>query len=352
MALAALIAVSGKVDDGLGSASWIEVHERLGQPSTYRIRYEIAADAGDYSMLTDSRLDAGSVLSVLVQGSGTKECLVKGPVGSQRIHFEHGDAGSYVEIRGSDSAIAMDREAKSALWSDVTDSDAVNAIVGTYGFVPDLDSTQAGHYENKHVLVQRESDLSFVRKLARRNGFLFWVTSDALGIETAHFKKPPLGGQSAAKLAINRVPPAFTFLDLRWDVERPTSVEGTQLDLNALSDIDGGARESGLDKLGSSDLATITGDTRSIFLAPPADDAGDLQGRAAGALVESNFFIRATGETALSITGAPIRAHTVIELDGAGSRHSGKYFVGGVRHTISPDSHLMEVELLRNGWGS
>ena len=32
-------------------------------------------------------------------------------------------------------------------------------------------------------LVQRESDLSFVRRLARGNGFLFWITADAVGIE-------------------------------------------------------------------------------------------------------------------------------------------------------------------------
>jgi phage protein D len=352
MALGAAIAVDGNVDDTLAGATWVEVHERMGQPTTYRIRYEIEIDSGDIAMLTDPRLDPGSELSVLVQGKAGNECLVKGPVGSQRIHFEHGGAGSYVEVRGADSAIKMDREAKSTLWSDVTDSDAVNTIIGTYGFVPDVDITSAGHYENKHVLVQRESDLSFLRKLARRNGLLFWVTCDGSGIETAHFKKPPLGGNAAATLAINQTPPAFAFLDLRWDVERPTSVEGKQLDLNSGEDIDGGADSSPLEALGSSDLSALTGDKRSIFLAPPADDAGDLQGRAAGALVESYFFIRMTGETQLSVTGSPIRAHTVIEIQGAGSRHSGKYFVSGVRHTIDPISHRMELELLRNAWGA
>ena len=46
-----------------------------------------------------------------------------------------------------------------------------------------------------------------------------------------------------------------------------------------------------------------------------------------------------------------MRAHTVVELQGAGIRHSGKYFVGGVRHTIDADRHRMELELLRNAWG-
>jgi hypothetical protein len=352
MSLGAAIAVTGTVDDGLASASWVEVHERMGQPTLYRIRYEIEIDSGDFAMLTDGRLDVGSELSVLVPGKSGNECLVKGPVGSHREHFEHGGAGSYVEIRGADNAIKMDREAKSALWSDVTDSDAVQSILGGYGFTPDVDTTSAGHYETKHTLVQRESDLAFLRKLARRNGFLFWLSCDATGIETAHFKKPPVDGQSTVTLAINQSPPAFKSLELRWDVERPTSIDGKQLDLNSGEDIDGASDTSTLAALGSSDLKTLTGDVRSMFLAPPADDAGDLKGRASGALVDSCFFIRASGETQLSVTGAPIRAHSVITIAGAGSRHSGAYFVAGVRHTIDPVSHRMELDLLRNAWGS
>jgi len=339
MALGAAIAVDDSVDDSLAVASWVEVHERLGQPTTYRIRYEVEAGSSDLDRLVDARLDAGSMLSVLVPGRSGNECLVKGPVGAQRIHLEHGAAGSYVEVRGSDSAIKMDREAQSKIWSDVTDGQAVTSILGAYGLVPDVGSTDGGHYETKHVLVQRESDLSFVRRLARRNGFVFWVTADALGIETGHF-------------LINQAPPALEQLDVRWDVERPTSVVSAQLDLDTGDTLDGGQQRGPLSALGAQDLAAITGDTRSILLAAPSDDAGDLKARADGALVESYFFIRASGETRLDRTGAPVRAHTVIEIRGAGTRHSGKYFVAGVRHTIDPDSHRMELELLRNAWGA
>jgi len=352
MALGAAIAVDGTVDDALAAASWVEVHERMGQPTVYRIRYEVEVGSSDFDRLVDARLDAGSTLSVLVPGRSGNECLVKGPVGAQRIHFEHGGAGSYVEVRGTDSAIKMDREAQSKLWTDVTDSQAVTSILGTYALTPDVGSTEGGHYENKHALVQRESDLSFVRRLARRNGYLFWITCDALGIETGHFQKPPVDGSAQVTLLINQTPPALDSLDVRWDVERPTSVVGVQLDLNTKDDIDAGKQGGPLTALGAQDLGAITGDPRSIFLAAPGDDGGDLTGRADGALVDSHFFIRASGETRVDRTGGPVRAHTVIEIQGAGTRHSGKYFVAGVRHTIDPISHRMELELLRNAWGA
>lgn len=352
MTLSAAIAVNGTVDDSLGVATWIEVHEQMGKPTTYRLRYEIEIGSSDFDLLVDSRVDAGSALSILVPGRAGNECLVKGPVGAHRIHFEHGGSGSYVEVHGSDTAITMDREAKSTLWTDLTDSDAVTSILGAYGLVPDVDTTSAGHFEAKHTMVQRESDLSFVRRLARRNGFLFWITADAVGIETAHFKKVPVSDAPAVTLTINQSPPGIEQLDLRWDVERPTSVESVQVDLNTTNDLSGSTSDPPLAPLGTDDLSTITGDTRSILLSAPVDDAGDLQARANGALVDALFFIRANGETTIERTGQPIRAHSVIEIQGAGSRHSGKYFVAGVRHTIDAVTHRMELELLRNSWGS
>lgn len=351
MPLGVAVAVDGVVDPSVGAATWVEVHERLGRTSVYRLRFEFEAASGDFASLVDARLDAGSELSVLVPGPTGNECLVKGPVGSQRVHFEHGGAGSYVEVRGSDTSVVMDREARSAIWSDLTDADAVTSVVTSYGLTPDVESTSAGHYEDKHTLVQRESDLSFVRRLARRNGFAFWIGADPTGIETAHFRTPPVTGPAAVALAINKEPPHLRSLDLTWDVERPTSVEGMQLDLNTKTDLDGAMAGSPLASLGADDLAAITGDTRSTILAAPVDDTGDLRSRSAGALTESCFFVRATGETTRERVGRAVRAHTVLELQGAGSRHSGPYLVAGVRHTIDAGGHRMELELLRNAWG-
>jgi len=55
VALGAAIAVDGKVDDSLASASWVEVYERMGQPTTYRLRYEVEVGSGDFDTLIDAR---------------------------------------------------------------------------------------------------------------------------------------------------------------------------------------------------------------------------------------------------------------------------------------------------------
>jgi phage protein D len=352
MGLGIAIAANGTPDAELAEATTVEVHEQMGKETTYRLRYETDISEGDLPLLVDSRLDPGAELSILVPVSGTTHCLVKGPVHGQQIHLERGGAGSTVEVLGSDTSIVMDRETRTAVWADVTDSDAVSSILTDYGYAPDVQPTSAGHYERKHTLAQRDSDLRFVRRLARRNGFLFWVTSDDSGIETAHFRRPPLDGKAASELVINLASPSIDNLDLTWDVERPTSVDGMQTDLNTKGPLDGTVAVTPQTILGEKSLQAITGDTRSVHLWAPVDDAGDLQARGEGALIESDWFVRATCQTSLHALGRLVRAHTLVELRGAGSRHSGKYFVSAVRHTIDATAHKMDLTLIRNGWGA
>ncbi len=352
MGLGIAITVNGSQDAEISDAAWVEVHQRMGETTKYRIRYDIDIDQGDFPDLIDSRIDAGCELAVIAPLSGSNNYLVKGPVTGQHVYFQHGGGGSYLEVEGADTSIKMARESQAVIWSDLTDSDAVSQILGSYGYTPDVDSTQAGHEEDKHTLVQRASDLDFVRRLARRNGFLFWVDCDETGTETAHFRRPNLGGKSVLNLDINISSNNLGTLDLMWDVERSTSVIAAQLNLNDKTSISGAVSASPLPPLGSQSLSDITGDTRSAHLHAPVDDAGDLTARGEGALIEDAWFIRATGQTSVNALGDIVRANTIVNLRGVGTRHSGNYYVASVRHTIDPSAHHMEFELVRNGWGN
>jgi hypothetical protein len=348
--LGAAISVNGTADAELAEAVEIEIIEQSGEPATFRIDYDLDIRQGDFPMLVDGRLDPGSMLSIIVPTQSEDHCLVKGPVHGQKIRMKHGGAGSLLSVLGSDTSIVMDREVRTVQWSDVTDSDAVTVILSNYGYTAEVETTAAGHFSDKHTLIQRDSDLRFIQRLAGRNGFLFWVTCDAQGSETAHFKPPPLTGEPVLDLVINLDSPTIEGLDITWDVERPTSVVGLQLDLNTLADIDGGLPVSSQTVLGDQGLQAIAGDPRSIHLLTPADDAGNLQARSNGLLTEANWFIRASCQTSLHALGRLVRAHTLVNLRGAGSRHSGLYFVSAVRHLMDAASHRMEVTLLRNGW--
>jgi len=306
---------------------------------------------GDLPLLAEPKLGPGSEISILVPTEDETHCLVKGPVYGQEIHFEQGGAKSSLSVLAADSSIKLDREDKVVEWKDLTDSAAVQSILGS-DYVPDVETTSAGHMEVKHTLIQRETDLSFIRRLARRNGFLFWVTCDEEGTETAHFKRPPLGGDAACDLIINLVDPKpnLTMLDICWDVERPAKAEATELDLNAKSDITGTVERSPLTPLGGTGLADVISAPYVTHVYAPVDDSGDLQARCEGALIDASFFVKASGTTSLSSLRTVLRAHTLVNLRGAGSRHSGLWLCSSVRHIIDVSEHRMEFELIRNGW--
>lgn len=351
MGVGIAIALNGVPDEVLTGFANVEVYERMGEATSYRIRYPVDISDGDLPWLIDDRINPDSELSVLVPLEDETQCLVKGPVNGQQVHMEHGGAGSWTEVSGTDRSLEMDRDSLAMIWSDVKDSDAVSSVLSNHGFIPDVASTASQHMESKHVLVQRESDLQFVRRMARRNGYLFWVSCDEFGVETAHFKQPDLSGDASGQVSINLYAPSLESIDFNWDVERPTQVVGAQLDLNTLTEIDGNVTASPLTPLGGSNLAAVANDTRSVHLAAPADDAGDLQARGNATLSESDWFVHATCQTTLERLDAIVRAHTIVELAGAGSRYSGRYFVTGVRHNIDASEHRMEIELIRNAWG-
>lgn len=345
------VKVNGTADPSIASgASYVEVHERMGEPTAFRIRFQADVADQDIPLLSDPRFDPGSEISVFVIVDQIATCLIRGPVSGQQASLAHGGAGSYVDVLGGDASITMNRKLRSHGWIG-RDSDAVRAILRDYPkLAADVADTPASHEEVGHTLNQFDTDLRFIQRLARRNGFVFWVDADGQGNQTAHFKRLPLDAPPAARLTLNLDPPVIKQLELGWDVERPTSAQGMQVRLSDKSDLDGAVPRSPLTPLAALALADIVTDVRDTHVAPPADDAGDLRARGEGALIDAAWFVTARGEAQHEAVGAILRPCTVIDLQGVGKRHSGKWLVAGVRHTLDASTHRMEFELLRNSW--
>ncbi len=350
-----LISVDKAPDETLTSqVSSVEVYERLDQATTYKIRFAVDIRDNDIGRDLEGYTDPGSVLGVITEVNDQRVCLVNGPVIRQQVHLLHGGAGSWVEVEGTDDAQGMDQRFRNRVWSDVSDADVVSAIIGEYGMGNRVEATPgSGHAEDNHVLVQVESDLGLVRRLARRNGYHFWITYSPEGEATAHFGPRSLEGEPAAELIMNARDNNIEHLHIHWDARRPTEAEGRQVDLRTKEVMGGAVTLDNETALGARALAQITGsNAHSMQLAPPADDGGTMQARGRAALRDAQWFIHATCRTSVHQLAGLVRSHTLVNVQGAGSRHSGRYYVTGVKHLISPVSHVMEVELARNAWGN
>jgi hypothetical protein len=351
MGLDASIRAGATAAADLSDGDQVEVYERVGEPTTYRLRYPLAIKDNDFKLLIDSRVSAGGSLTVVVPVGAKSEVLVKGQVYGQRAHFKHGVADSWVEVIGADTSLEMDRDVKQAVWPAAAISDSLTTLLQRYtGVTADVDPISTRTSEETHLLVQSDTDLRFVRRLAKRYGHWFWITTTPDDRTTAHFKRPVLSGKPAITLRINNDQPNVAALDLEWDVERPTSTIASQLGLRDKRAIDGHIDRSPLSPLGSTPLVDVAA-ARSVQITAPVDVVGDLQARSEGALIEAGWFIRLRGQTSVRALGNLLRTHSLVAVAGIGTRHSGTYVVWSVRHVIDRTAHQMEFELVRNAWG-
>lgn len=350
MAIGAAVLPNGLPDPAMPVPGEIEVIESVNQMTRYRLRYGFNIAEGDLPLLTEPLLGPESILSIVIPGDPLPSILVNGPVVRQDISIVQGGDGSTVDVHGTDVRVTMDRENKSAVHSNTTDSTTVTTLLAQYALVPDVEITSIMHTDLKHPLVQRETDLRFIRRLARRNGFWFWLTDEAPGVTIAHFKPPPVDSEPALEFRINVSESNIESISIFWNSEHPVSSSLSQLDLNSLSDISGGSDRSPISGLASHHLADIVTGTRQMHLAVPSDDAGDLTARGNAALMDCGWFVNCRLTVRQSVLKNVVRAHTVVNLVGAGSRHSGKYLVARVLHSINEEDHVMTVDLIRNAW--
>lgn len=348
-------------DDSLvSSLSSLEVEENIDLPGAIQLNLGVSASAeGDLTFVNDSGLAPFANLAVVATPDGQDpQCIFDGYVLSHKLHLETGGTSSSLQVWGQDASWLMNLEEKTKEWVDVTDADVANSIFNDYGITPSSDNTaddSPSHTEAGHSLMQRSSDIQFLRSLARRNGKLCWVAcADQQGQRTGYFSKPALDGDPVATIALNDPDaPGVGALDLEWDVMRPTAVKARQALFNDDGEdgVSGDTEDSGLTLLDDRGLADFAGKPMTVLLTVPVDDAGELTLRAQSLLREAGWFMRCEGEADVTGLNAVLRVGTVVLIDGAGSLHSGKYFVWSVRHTITGDSHKMKFTLVRNAIG-
>jgi phage protein D len=347
-------------DDFYTSLVTLEVEENADLPGAIQLDLPVDRTAdGDLTLIGDSRFQPLANLAVVVtpEGKGA-QCIFDGYVLSHKIHLQTGLTNSTLQVWGQDASWLMNLEEKVKEWVDVTDGAVANAIFGDYGMTPDDANTaddSSAHTESGHSLMQRGSDIQFLRDLARRNGKLCRVAcKDQAGQRTGYFAKPKLDGDPVVTLTLTD--PAnwnVSALDFEWDATRPTAVAARQALFND-SDPDGASgdtSDSGLALLDARGLADFTGKPLTVLLTAPVDDAGELKLRAQALLREADWFVRCEGETDVARLQAVMRVGTVVALAGVGSIHSGNYLVWTVRHTITAEAHKMKFVLLRNAVG-
>jgi phage protein D len=341
--------------DLLDAISLVEVLDDAVLASAFRLRIPIGLTGdGDWTWLTDHRFQPLTNIAIAVQlGSAVDEQLMYGYITGQTVHFQEQPGMSTLEVTGMDATTLMNLDQKVVTWTNMADSDIATQIFSSYGFTPQVDSTQPSYNEDDVTIMQRGTDYSFLRRLARRNGFECFLETDATGTTTGHFHVPTLSGEPQKTLAL-----AFgedtnvTALEARYDALRPATAEAHGLTLTDKADQSATSTSSSLQTLGAtSALDLLSTKPNTLVARSGAYDQVELQTRAQAAVDASSWAVSMTGEVDATAYQAVIRSRRSILLRGAGTRYSGTYYVSRVTHSLTKERYTQRFELTRNALG-
>lgn len=337
----------------------LEVEENADRPGTLLMRLPVnRTSSGDLQFVGDGTFEPNTNVTVLVTPAGqAAQCIFDGYVLSWHLHLDRTSGASTIEVWAEDASWLMSIGDTVREWTGMTDGEVANEIFSAYGFTPadaNTDDDSPQHDPDQHSLFQRGTDLQFLRGLARRNGKLCRVAcTDTPGDRTGYFITPAVDGDPAATISL--VDPetwSVDSLEFDWDVMRPTEVDASQVPLDDDSEdsVDGSSTDSGLAPLDERDYPTYAGQATTLLLTATAD-APELTLRTAATLREAGWFVRCHGETTVDRLGATLRVGSVVTIEGAGSLHSGNWFVWSVRNQITVDMVKLQFTLLRNAMG-
>ena len=238
---------------------------------------------------------------------------------------------TFLNVSGMDTSVLMSLEEKIATWPDLADSDIVQAIVAGYGVPITADTTATVHQDTDTTIVQRATDIQFVRDLAQRNGLEFYFETDDSGTINAYFRAPQLSGTPQPDLAIQFGDQSnLKHFSAHLNGQRPLNVKATQMDVSANSPNSAQVSDTQLTELGASDANTLIGGplgslvtpkdapAQMLVLGPPTSDATELQTIAQAVRDEAGWLITASGEINSDAYQSVLRPHRLVLVKGAG----------------------------------
>jgi phage protein D len=236
-------------------------------------------------------------------------------------------------VAGYDRSFPLTVGKNSRTWAKASDSDAVAEIASLHNLAAQIESTKEKHAQ---IEQNQETDIDFVKKLAERNHFEFYVRKDTL-----HFGKPKDKGSGVVRLKWGE-----GLLSFRPEANLAGQVSAVEVygwDTKTKQQIKGVARagdESGREPGAKSaaDLLQRPGKTLPVLrLRQPVFTKAEADERARSALNESaKQFL--TGE-AESLGVPEILPDESVALDNLGVPFSKTYYVQQTVHKVDGNGY-------------
>lgn len=314
---------------------------------------KLTIDNYDLSQFDNGVWERGQVLEVAWGYIGKMT-----PVRSVVIKKASGYPKMTVEAHAK--SVLMDKEIKNRVFEDMKRSEIVKEIADEHGYKGNRATIDDTEVKIARVNQAGLTDAQFLRHLANREGFEYFVDFDGL-----HWHERKLDQRPIRTFTFHNDPEQNEILSFQPDgdiTKRPTSVRLQGRDPIKKEDIDVVAnndetknRASLGDVMEAIDLKTgeSQGDrmknTSHDEVLPTTDTDADAAKRAADGRFKKSAIN--TNKVKITVFGDPdVVAKSVIELKGLGKKFSGKYYVSSIEYVIE-GKFLMVMNCKRDGSG-
>jgi phage protein D len=233
-----------------------------------------------------------------------------------------------------------------AIVSQVLLQHAQHGVMSPHVIVP----TQQVRSETDYVVRQHETDLAFVKRLAKQNGFTFYLEPGAFGVSHAYWGPQVRTGTPQPALTTNMGEwTNVRSLSFTADARLPVQANGRFLDPVSKAPSPIPTMPQARAPLAAAPMPA----QREIFLrdtAPATSADASVKARAAELDVEDP--VSGSGELDTVKYGHVLRPRRMVGVRGAGHAHDGLYYVRRVTHILARGEYTQRFTIAREGRGS
>lgn len=344
------IEIEGEEADDLYS-DLISLEVELDDNLASMFRLQIATSQqpdGIWTYLDDERFRIWKQVTITAGfESGTDE-LISGYITHVKPDFDPDPTQCVLEIWGMDGSILMDREEKLKDWPNKKDSDIASEIFNLYGFTPEVEDTQIIHDEAVSTIIQRETDMQFLKRLALRNGFKCYVEGT-----TGYFRPPQIDATPQPVLAIHFGDETnINRFSIEVNALAPANVAMFQVDRTNKEVLDATAESSQQTTLGSIDAAGLLGTGMSpgqVYISHNVTTGNpEMTALCQGLFHEGEWFVTGEGEITGNQYGHVLKPRGTVTIKGVGETYSGVYYVSHVTHSFTSEGYMQSFQVKRN----
>jgi hypothetical protein len=323
----------------------------------FQLTFTLAKDSGlDFSLLEGSTFDALNRVVIGVVMGASPEVLVDGVITHHQLVPSDQPGGSTLVVTGRGIGVLLELAETNRPYPNQPDSVIVERVLLEYAGKGLLGPHRVTPTTDVPIQIQRvprqqETDLDFIKRLATRNGFVFYIEPITFGVSSAYWGPAIRAGLPQPALTYDLGPATnLTRLSFANDWLAPVGAEGSFIEPTTKMQIPIPA----LPALRLPPLAgSLASPLRTTLLRETANyNPAQAFAASLAAATSSPEPVTVSGELESVRYGNVLRPRGLVGLRGAGRTYDGTYYVRSVTHSISQLSYRQSFSLSREGTGA